>query len=208
VELSARVGCRNNVSSFTGVIDLPQAEALLIERSRQGDREAFEELVRACARMVYSRAYLECGNVHRAEDLVQETFLTAWRNVGQVRDGKSFRPWLMSILHSVVVDGARREGRKKRGGRQEGKRQETEQMDGALGPGETVERDEERARALTVLRGLPAEYREVLSLRYLAGADYETIGRELAISNGSLRGLLNRGLTLLRERMKQSEKKS
>ncbi len=186
---------------------MPQAEELLIERSRQGDREAFEELVRACARMVYSRAYLECGNVHRAEDITQETFLVAWRNVTQVRDGKSFRPWLMSILHSVVVDGTRRTGRKKR---QEarGKRQEVERIDGALGPEKTMERDEERDRALAVLRSLPAEYREVLSLRYLAGADYETIGRELAITNGSLRGLLNRGLALLRERMKQSEKKS
>jgi RNA polymerase sigma-70 factor (ECF subfamily) len=186
---------------------LPQAEAFLIERSRTGDREAFEELVRACARMVYSRAYLECGNVHRAEDLTQETFLTAWRNVSQVRDANSFRPWLMSILHSVVVDTARRDGRKKR---QEarGKKQEVERVDREPGPREVLERDEERAKALALLRGLPAEYREVLSLRYLAGADYETIGRELAISNGSLRGLLNRGLALLRERMKQSEKKS
>jgi len=54
---------------------------------------------------------------------------------------------------------------------------------------------------LDALRGLPESYRQALSLRYLAGADYETIARQLALSNGSLRGLLHRGLDLLRKRM-------
>ncbi len=74
------------------------------------------------------------------------------------------------------------------------------------GPVESAEREEERERTLAVLRSLPEEYRQVLMLRYIGGADYETIGRELAITNGSLRGLLNRGLALLRERMKPSER--
>ena len=52
-----------------------------------------------------------------------------------------------------------------------------------------------------MLKELPQEYRDVLSLRYLAGADYETIARQLAISNGSLRGLLSRGMKMLREKM-------
>ena len=38
-------------------------------------------------------------------------------------------------------------------------------------------------------------------LRYLSGADYDTIGKQLALTNGSLRGLLSRGLKLLRERL-------
>ena len=61
---------------------------------------------------------------------------------------------------------------------------------------------EERERAMEMLRGLPAEYRVPLALRYLAGADYQTITKQLALSNGSLRGLLQRGLAMLRERMK------
>ena len=52
--------------------------------------------------------------------------------------------------------------------------------------------------SLSILRSLPHEYRQVLMLRYLAGADYETIARQLALSNGSLRGLLHRGLAMLR----------
>ena len=193
---------------------LQRSDEQLIERSRRGDREAFEELVRQSARLVFARACLETGNGHRAEDLTQETFLIAWRSVGQVRDAKSFRPWLLSVLHSVLVDAARREGRQKRQGAR-GERQGLEEMvSRAPGPDEAAERRDERERALAALRGLPQEYRQVLALRYLGGADYETIGRELAISNGSLRGLLNRGLALLRERMgetpmpRESEKKS
>ena len=54
---------------------------------------------------------------------------------------------------------------------------------------------------LGILRSLPEEYREPLTLRYLAGADYETIQMQMGLSNGSLRGLLHRGLKLLRTEM-------
>ena len=64
---------------------------------------------------------------------------------------------------------------------------------------------ERRERVLALLRSMPGEYRLPLTMRYLAEADYETIGRELAISNGSLRGLLNRGMAMLRDQMKRSD---
>ena len=182
---------------------MPQADELLVQRSRAGDREAFEELVRLTARLVFARAYLECGDVHAAEDLVQETYLRAWRSVRQVKDANSFRPWLMSILHAVVVDSARHNARKKRSGNTA----ELTDVPDMRTPADALTTDEERQAALSALRGLPEEYRQVLTLRYLAGADYETIGRELAISNGSLRGLLHRGMELLRSRMNKSEMK-
>ena len=71
----------------------------------------------------------------------------------------------------------------------------------ASAPDEAMQQEEERRRVLSVLESLPEEYRVPLSLRYLAGADYETIGKQLALSNGSLRGLLQRGMKMLRERV-------
>ena len=62
---------------------------------------------------------------------------------------------------------------------------------------------DERSRVLRLLESMPPEYREPLMLRYVGGADYDQIGRQLAISNGSLRGLLQRGMKLLRERMQE-----
>ena len=178
-------------------------EAALVAASRAGDRAAFEELVKRTARLVYARAYLETGDVHRAEDLCQETYLTAWRKIDQLTDPAGFRAWLMAILHSALIDSARRAARKKR--RRGATPREAEALraaDPAPSPAESAQANEERQRALSVLRSLPREYQQVLMLRYLAGADYETIARQLALTNGSLRGLLHRGLAMLRAQMK------
>jgi RNA polymerase sigma-70 factor (ECF subfamily) len=176
------------------------SEEGLVNSSKRGDRAAFEELVRRTARLVFARIYLETGNAHRTEDLVQETFLSAWKSIGSLHDAKDFRGWLSSIAHRVVIDAARRDGRKKRSGA--GERQELRLVtDRSPPPEERVELNEDKERVLSVLRSMPEEYRVPLMLRYLAGADYDTIARQLALTNGSLRGLLQRGLKMLRERL-------
>jgi RNA polymerase sigma-70 factor (ECF subfamily) len=190
---------------------LVDSESALVAASQRGDRAAFEELVRRTARLLFARAYLETGDRHRAEDLVQEAFLLAWRSIRQVTDAAGFRPWLMSILHTATIDAQRRASRKKRGG--PAKRQENEETylrlaDDRPTPSESAERREERERTLAVLRSLPSEYRQVLMLRYLAGADYDEIARQLALTNGSLRGLLHRGMALLRAELGAGEKGS
>ncbi|HSZ55144.1 MAG TPA: sigma-70 family RNA polymerase sigma factor [Tepidisphaeraceae bacterium] len=179
-----------------------ETDDALVRKSQTGDRQAFEELVRRTARLVFSRLYLEVGDVHRAEDLVQETFLIAWRSVRQLRDGSGLRPWLFSIAHSVVVDATRRRLRKKRMADYEPHEAMESVPDRAEPPEESAQREEERQRVLTVLRSLPEEYRLPLTLRYIAGADYETIGQQLGLTNGSLRGLLSRGMARLREALK------
>ncbi len=64
--------------------------------------------------------------------------------------------------------------------------------------------EESRQNVLALLRDLPEEYRLPLMLRYLNDFDYQTIGRQLGLSNGSLRGLLNRGMTMLRDRAEKA----
>jgi RNA polymerase sigma-70 factor (ECF subfamily) len=172
-------------------------EALVV-RSQRGDRPAFEELVRRTARLVFARLYLDTGDSHRAEDLAQETYLTAWRRIAQLKDPSGLRPWLFSIAHSTLIDSIRREGRKKRSGMREGDEALSKVADGGAPPDAQLEAVESRQRVLSLLRSMPEEYRLPLTLRYIGGADYETIGRELGLTNGSLRGLLNRGIEKLR----------
>jgi RNA polymerase sigma-70 factor (ECF subfamily) len=182
-----------------------EVDEVLVVRSQAGDRAAFEELVRRTARLVYSRQYLETRDGHRAEDLAQETFLVAWRSIAQVQDPKGFRTWLLTIARSVAADAHRRDGRKKRGGAAAVARRSEEHPDPAdpsPGPPESAERDESRRRVTAALKALPEEYSLPLTLRYIGGADYESIGRQLGLSNGSLRGLLSRGLARLRENLK------
>ena len=167
----------------------------LVEQSRRGDRAAFEELVRRSARLVFARVYLETGDRQRSEDLVQETYLLAWKRIATLNEPKEFRAWLGAIAHRVVVDSIRREGRKKRTPAMRLVRDELEDVrDAGPTPDEQSAISEQRARVLSILRGLPEEYRVPLTLRYLAGADYDAIARQLALSNGSLRGLLQRGM--------------
>ena len=68
---------------------MTDAEVDLVHRAVEGDRAAFEEMVRRTSGLVYARLYLECGDRHRAEDLLQETLLVAFRmgsRAGLLRD--------------------------------------------------------------------------------------------------------------------------
>jgi RNA polymerase sigma-70 factor (ECF subfamily) len=180
---------------------LIEADEALAQRSRRGDREAFEELVRRTSRGLFAKIYLETGNAHKAEDIAQETYLLAWRSIRTLVDPKAFRGWLFSIGHRVLLQSVRKEGRN--GGRNE-KSDFSSLVDVRPGPCDAAGTREKRETILALLRSMPKEYRLPLTMRYLGGADYETIGKELAISNGSLRGLLSRGMALLREQMKRS----
>ena len=174
-------------------------DATLAARGIAGDRSAFEQLVRRTGRLVYATVYPSVGRADLAEDLTQETFLTAARHLGRLADPTSFRPWLLSIAKTVVIDAARRRGSRKRDGPVGGELATA--VDGRPTPAEATEQREQRERALAALTALPEQYRQPLALRYLAGADHDEIGRQLGLTNGSLRGLLHRGLALLRERL-------
>jgi len=175
-----------------------EEDVALVRRARDGDRAAFDELVRRTSRLVYARLVLDTGDAHRAEDMLQETLLRAYRAIGQLEDAKQFRPWLLAIAQNVLTDAARRDARLKRA---EPPRSETPLAELPAAAQADPQRDELRQQVLDVLRSLPEEYRLPLTLRYIGGADYETISTQLGLTNGSLRGLLHRGLRLLRERL-------
>ena len=176
-------------------------EEALVRRARDGGREAFEELVRRTSRMVYARLYLDSGDPHAAEDLVQETYLRAFRSMHQLTDPRGFRAWLMTIGQSVLIDAARRAGALRR---LPPARAGQSALDSAPAPeGEEPGRAETREKVRSILQSLPEEYRLPLTLRYIDGADYESITMQLGLSPGALRGLLYRGLQLLRRAVKQ-----
>lgn len=172
-----------------------ETEDSLVRSAQRGDRAAFEELVRRTSRLVWARLYLETGDAHEAEDLLQETLLTAFGSLGQLTEPAKFRGWLLRIAQNAAIDAARRGRRVKR------TPASLPMPTPAPGPHEQAEKQELSQRVLAVLRTLPEEYRLPLMMRYLTGADYETIQLQMGLTNGALRGLLHRGLKLLREEM-------
>jgi RNA polymerase sigma-70 factor (ECF subfamily) len=177
-----------------------EPDTALVMRARDGDRAAFEELVRRTSRLVFARLYLDTGKVDRVEDLLQETYLLAFRSLRQLGDAAGFRTWLLTIAHNVLINDARRAARQKRAVPPTEIRL-TLVPSAEPPPDKAAERNELRLQVLSVLRSLPTEYQLPLTLRYIAGADYESISEQLGLTNGSLRGLLYRGLKMLRDRL-------
>lgn len=173
----------------------------LARQARDGSREAFEELVRRTSRMVYARLYLDTGDAHVAEDLVQETYLRAFRAIRHLTDPRGFRAWLMTIRQTTLIDNYRRDGALRRS--PPPKAGEGALENAPAPEGEPAGQPELRDKVRSILQSLPEEYRLPLTLRYIDGADYDTIQMQLGLSPGSLRGLLYRGLQLLRRAVKQ-----
>ena len=83
---------------------MPEPDAVAVARARGGDREAFRLLVERHSRSVYKVAYRVTGNAVDAEDVVQETFLKAYRQLDRFEERASFGTWLHRIAWNCSVD--------------------------------------------------------------------------------------------------------
>ena len=82
-------------------------EAGLITSALGGDGTAFAELVRPHYSAAFRLAYGMLHNVDEAEDVVQESAFTAWKKLGNVREGSPLRPWLLAIVANKCRAAAR-----------------------------------------------------------------------------------------------------
>lgn len=154
-----------------------------VRRSQSGDRGAFEELIRATARLVWASVYGQVRDPAWTEDIVQETYLKAWASIGELKDPTSFRAWLLTIARRMSWRHAELAGRPMPPPRE------------ASTPTDT---DDARDQVREALTGLPERYRLPVTLHLLNGMDYAAISRELGLQNGTLRGLIARGTKKLR----------
>lgn len=177
---------------------MTDSESSLVQRAQRGERAAFDELVRRTSRLVFARLHLDTGDLHQAEDLLQESLLTAFRSLAQLTEPDKFRPWLLKIAANTAINAAKRDQRQKR------TPPAANGLQIAPPPEQNLEDEERRQQLLAALRTLPEEYRVPLWLRYFGGADYETIQTQMGLTNGSLRGLLHRGLKMLREELQRN----
>ena len=76
----------------------PLDDAALVERARNGDVNAYEELVQHYQELAFRVAYQVTSNAADAEDAAQEAFVNAYYALGRFRSGAPFRPWLLRIV--------------------------------------------------------------------------------------------------------------
>mgnify|MGYP005858177451 CR=1 FL=1 len=85
-----------------------QPDAVLIQRARRGDQEAFGELVLRYRRPVLAVAYRMTGDAALAEDAAQAAFLQAWAQLASLRESAAFKGWLYRLAVNASIDHRRR----------------------------------------------------------------------------------------------------
>ncbi len=184
---------------------LPCDDAPLVRAAQQGDRAAFDALYRRHARAV--RAVL-LGRVGRedVDDLVQEAFLAAWRQVGTLRDAVAFGAWMLAIARHLRIDHARRQ----RPHAALDDPRTTTRADRALAAGSLDEEASARhrldaERALATVAALPEAYRTTLLLRLVEGMTGPEIAARTGLTPDSVRVNLCRGFKLLRDTLTREQ---
>src|SRR5215475_1072737 len=86
-------------------------DADLVNATLAGNRDAFSRIVSRYQSLICSLAYSATGSLGQSEDLAQETFITAWKHLGHLRERHKLRAWLCGIARNRINNFLRREGR-------------------------------------------------------------------------------------------------
>ena len=181
-------------------------EDLLLEKARQGDQEAFGELVRLYEKKVYALTLRMCKNPDDAAEAAQEAFLAAWQGLKFFRGEASFSTWLYRLASNACVDLLRKEQRHRAAAGPSLNDEDTymDIADDAATPQELAERSELREQIEEGLQSLSPEHREVLILRELHQLSYDEIAQTLDLDTGTVKSRISRGRKALRNFLLQS----
>jgi len=86
-------------------------DAELVMESLAGDRDAFGQIVAHHQSLICALAYSATGSLTESEDLAQETFVTAWKHLAELREPAKLRAWLCAIARNLIGKKLRRDGR-------------------------------------------------------------------------------------------------
>ena len=172
------------------------ADREIYQAAIQGDRDAFELIIRSSSRTLFAIAYGVLQDRAEAEDVVQDALIKAWKSRWRVRDPEKFPAWLATIARHRARDIARRR-------RSVPLEDELSHMPdpSATNAVEQARAAEVNGRVHAALAELPETHRVALSLRYFDSLDYATIEQTLGLTNGALRGILGRALQTMRKRL-------
>ncbi len=166
----------------------------LIERCKHGDGKAFQSLYKLYAKSMYNVSYRITGREEDAQDAVQESFISAYRNLHSYRADATFGSWLKRIVVNRSINLIR------------ARRMELLPEDGSFDRMEE-EPEEVYREGLSIesvrkaILSLPDGYRSVLSLYLVEGYDHEEIAAILGISESTSKSQLNRAKAKLREQL-------
>ncbi len=175
-------------------------DAELVGLCLSGDREAFGRIVERYQSLICALAYSACGDLARSEDLAQETFIAAWRQLAALREPAKLKYWLCGILRNLISNSARAQNRNPLAAAVD--------LDDELtsgpewdAPSDEAMSKEEAAILWRVLETLPASYRDPLVLFYRSGNSTAEVADTLGLSEETVRQRLARGRAMLNQRV-------
>ena len=190
-----------------------------VERARLGDRRAFGDVVETMIDpLVRFAVTVMRGDVHAAHDVVQETFLEAWRQLPDLEEPQFLRAWLYRVAHRRAITWLRRRGPKGTPflAMDDPRVEQGDALVGPRGPdpdglleGDGIAADSKRngaaPRLHAAMGSLPEIYLAPLTLFYFEGLCMRETARVLAVSVPTLKMRLFRGRTMLRRRLLSKE---
>ncbi len=160
-----------------------------VRAAQRGDVESFETLYRAHVGRIYAFCLRSCGDVHRAENLTQDTFVRAYKHLGAFKGDSALSTWLFSIALNLIRD----DYRKAKG---------DISLDDTAEPAAPRHREMNAAIDLErAIARLPQKARMVFLLHDVHGLTHQQIAAGLDITDGTSKAQLSRARALLRERL-------
>jgi RNA polymerase sigma-70 factor, ECF subfamily len=198
---------QTNVTGDTG------AELALVNAAREGDMQAFEQLIQKYDRNVFRIAQHITQNREDAEDVVQDAFLKAYQNLNKFQGNSKFYTWLVRI----AVNEALMRLRKRKADKTVSMDEDVETEDGSMprevadwspNPEQLYGQSELSDILGKTIQGLPAGFRTVFVLRDVEGLSTEETAEMLGLSVPAVKSRLLRARLQLRERLNRYFKKN
>lgn len=180
----------------------------LLEAAKAGDPEAFQELSRLAAPIIFRRALKITSNHHDAEDVLQETLLKGFTHISKFRGDSQLSTWLVRIGLNEAIMTLRKRARNVPLAPEAGVTGKVEESPTALQDEKSqtdsrIVRTEAGGLLQKALRRLPTRARQVLRLRYLEGYTIEETAKRLNISRGSVKAYACRSRARLRKELRR-----
>ena len=203
--------CMSNIpeNDQAGIVD---ADAVLVRASQQGDLSAFEALVSRHQKRMLNIAFRLTGEYEDACEVVQDAFVSAYRNLKGFRQESKFSTWLTSIAVNLSKNRLKRmQVRRMREPRSLDDPIRT--ADGELLPDppssepstlDRLEQQEAKTRVQDCIQALEPDFREVIILRDMQDHSYEEIGAMLRVAAGTVKSRLFRAREAVKECLKKT----
>lgn len=185
-------------------------EGEIIRRCRNGEREAFNELIKLYESRVYNFAFRLTGRYDEANDVASETFIRLYNSIGSFRGDSSFITWLFRIATNVYLD----ERKRMRSRPTESLNDVMELEENAVAkqledkgprPHDIAVLNERNAILQKAISGLPEYQRMMIVLYHTEGQSYEQIAEALDMPIGTVKSRLNRARLALRDLLQPAQ---